>query len=326
MFALIDSHDPISEIPGLDDTSAVLATSPRRDILKEYHKLVPEPIVFFMPLWSRQELEYVAKNLYPERLRDWAERYDLLGGVARYVLQHVAQEPRQIISRAIKSCSLDDCIRIVGQDSVISSSSNVLQTLVHLHSEPPYTSTSVQFASKAIMDMLAREKVLISKEKIETVLSSLTDNPLSASLGGHIFQHHAIEMLSKGGEFKYRKLVHGNVKEKPQECTLHIPPSDPVIVDGVEPDQKLDQLYVPRTKNYAGIDAWMPGKGAFQITVARTHQINGQVVSDLNKLPAEARRLYFVLPPGPFKIFTEKPPRSIEQYALKMPYPEPRDM
>jgi len=78
---------------------------------------------------------------------------------------------------------------------------------------------------------------------------------------------------------------------------------------------------VPKSKNYAAIDAWIPGVGAFQITVGKNHGINGRVEEDLAKL-GEANRLYWVLPPEHYQSFTKKTPQSIEQYAVMIPYPE----
>jgi hypothetical protein len=42
---------------------------------------------------------------------------------------------------------------------------------------------------------------------------------------------------------------------KPTDLTLYIPPSYKIVADKVLPDQILNQLYVPKTKNYAAIDA-----------------------------------------------------------------------
>jgi hypothetical protein len=56
------------------------------------------------------------------------------------------------------------------------------------------------------------------------------------------------------------------------------------VVDSVLPDQTVDQLYVPKTKNYAAIDAWIPGIGAFQMTVGKNHDIKTGAKDDLAML------------------------------------------
>jgi hypothetical protein len=102
------------------------------------------------------------------------------------------------------------------------------------------------------------------------LLNSCEGNPLTAALCGYIFEPYAIELLDRGGTFTCRQLVHGNNNIQPIETTLNIPPSKKTVVDRVLPNQTDNQLYV---KNYAAIDAWIPGIGAFQMTVGKKHGI-----------------------------------------------------
>ncbi len=76
-----------------------------------------------------------------------------------------------------------------------------------------------------------------------------------------------------------------------------------------------------KIKRDPAVRAWIPGVGAFQITVGKNHDIKGSAKDDLAKL-AEAKRLYWVLPPERYHSFTIKPPESIEQYAVTIPFPE----
>ena len=99
------------------------------------------------------------------------------------------------------------------------------------------------------------------------------------------------------------------------------PSSSNVIVDKVQPNQTKNQLYVLRTANYTAIDAWIPGIGAFQMTVGKTHDIKGGVKDDLVLLDTDGSKLYWLLPPLYYKSFTKKPPYDIEQYAVRIPYP-----
>jgi hypothetical protein len=78
---------------------------------------------------------------------------------------------------------------------------------------------------------------------------------------------------------------------------------------------------MPITKNYAAIDAWMPGMGTFQMTVGKRHSINCQVKDDLAKLGKD-NKLYCVLPPAYYDSFTKQSPHDIEQHAIMIPYPK----
>ncbi|KAG3237036.1 hypothetical protein PI124_g17964 [Phytophthora idaei] len=65
LWCLVDSLDPTS-IPGLPyrRCSVLLASTPRRDCIGEFKKLAPTPDVFYMPLWSKEELATIAP-MYP---------------------------------------------------------------------------------------------------------------------------------------------------------------------------------------------------------------------------------------------------------------------
>ena len=128
-------------------------------------------------------------------------------------------------------------------------------------------------------------------------------------------------MLEKGGDFICRKLVHGNTKLKPADIVLTIPSSTRRVVDKVESRQTQNQLYIPKTKNYTAIDAWIPGIGAFQMTVGKTHDIKSSAKDDLLLLGTNGNKLYWLIPPLYFKEFTKKTPQDIDQYAVKIPYP-----
>jgi hypothetical protein len=100
-------------------------------------------------------------------------------------------------------------------------------------------------------------------------------------LCGYIFEPFAFELLEKGGDFTCREVVDGNKKLKPADTVLTIPPSTRIVVEKVELGQTQNQLYIPKTKNYTAIDAWIPGIGAFQMTVGKTHDIKGGAKDDL---------------------------------------------
>jgi hypothetical protein len=117
------------------------------------------------------------------------------------------------------------------------------------------------------LDIIVANKGTEAKRMMVELLASCEGNPLTAALGGYIFEPHAIELLEKGGDFTCRQLVDGNKKLKPSNVILTIPSSSRITVPEVKPNQTEFQLYVPKTKNHVAFDAWIPGIGAFQIIV-----------------------------------------------------------
>ncbi|KAG2766716.1 hypothetical protein Pcac1_g21821 [Phytophthora cactorum] len=89
LWCLVDSLDPTS-IPGLPyrRCSVLLASTPRRDCIGEFKKLAPTPDVFYMPLWTKEELATIAP-MYPHAAAVWENRFECLGGVPRLVLQDI---------------------------------------------------------------------------------------------------------------------------------------------------------------------------------------------------------------------------------------------
>ena len=109
-------------------------------------------------------------------------------------------------------------------------------------------------------------------------------------------------------------------KLDPMKKTLYIPPSKKIVVDKVLSNQTPYQLYVPKTKNYAASDAWIPGIGVFQMTVGKRHGINCRAEVDLAELGVE-NMFYWVLPPSNYYSFAKQTPRNIDQSAILIPYP-----
>jgi hypothetical protein len=297
----------------------ILSTSPRREMVNDFKK-PPVPQVFYMPTWTEAELEMIAPS-FPG-VANWKERFRVLGGIPRHVLEITTDNPIKLLEKACKQCDIIDCIKIIGRDNEITDKSKVIHSLVHIITSNPFTECSVYYASKTAMDIIIANNNIGAKLKMSHLLQSCEGNPLMASLCGYIFEPFAIELLEKGGTFKCRELVQGTKKVKPDETKVDIPSSIKKVVSKVAPNQTRNTLHVPKTTNYTAIDAWIPGIGAFQMTVGKTHGIKGGARNDLAMLGHESNKLYWLLPPLYYHSFTKKSPQDIEQYAVLIPYPE----
>jgi hypothetical protein len=300
----------------------VLSTSPHRELVNDFKKPPPPPQVFYMPLWTEAELEKIAILFFSPQ-PNWQDRFTILGGIPLVVLENTSMAPTEILEAACRNCSLDECIMPIDVNSSITETSSFVHALVHITSTSPFTESGVCFASQAALDIIVQKKGADAKLRMEALLASCEGNPLTASLCGYIFEPYALELLAKGGRFLCRQLMHGNNRSGSIESTLDIPTSMKTVVDQVSRDQILNQLHVPKTKNYTAIDAWIPGIGAFQITVGKTHQIKGEEAKrDLALLGNGADKLYWLLPPSNYRSFTKKAPQEIDQYAVLIPFPE----
>jgi len=106
---------------------------------------------------------------------------------------------------------------------------------------------------------------------------------------------------------------------------LIVEPSSRITADRILPNQKSRTLHVPTKKNYPAIDAWIPNIGAFQITVAKKHELNDSVIQDIANLGQGRNKLYWLVPPQNYKDFKcPKDLENIDQYAVMIPFDEIR--
>jgi hypothetical protein len=172
------------------------------------------------------------------------------------------------------------------------------------------------------MDKIEKRLKLDSRRNLRILLGSYDGYPLFQSLCGHLFEAWVLEVIERGGFFNSREILHANNTNQPSETIIRLESSSRLIVDTIQPDQQIKQLHVPNDRNFAGgLDAWIPGFGAFQITVGQTHTIDKTVQNKLSQLGRGANRLYWLLPSFRYNSWTKKTPFDIEQYAILIPTP-----
>ena len=277
-----------------------------------------------MPIWSEEELRSVS-CMYPQAV-DWEERFAYLGGVPRLVLEKTTNDPSEILVQACQDCqdcqdcALDSFLSAVGPVTTICDDSKVIHHLLHLNSTVPYDESSVIFASDKALDLIVSAKMGFFKRNADGLLSACEANPLAAQIRGCLYERYAINALENGGNFTYRRLVHGKVNNEVElDETLYIPSSRKQIANEVLEIQTIYQLHVPKSKKFKGIVAWIPSIGGFQITLAKSHDSKDAIAADL-KLPEG--KLFWVLPESTYRIFSHKAISGIQQFAVLVPYPE----
>jgi hypothetical protein len=189
---------------------------------------------------------------------------------------------------------------IASKKLTITDKSKIAHSLVHITSTAPFTESSVCFASQTALNVIVRKEGANVTRKMRSLLDSCAGNPLTSALCGYIYESYALELLEKGGDFDSRLLMRGKGGNKSDNTKIHIPSSSSAkkVADKVLSSQARDQLYVPKANNnnYPAIDAWIPGFGAFQITVGKKHELNSGVIDDLKLLGDGANKLYWILP------------------------------
>jgi hypothetical protein len=313
------SPTQLDEYPYVD-CNFIVSTSPRRDLINDFKKY-QTPLVFYMPVWTEYELEKIAP-LYPNREK-WKERFRYLGGIPRYVLEDTKLEATAIIRGACKASSIEECTREIGLQAIMTDHSKCIHSLIHVNSVYPFDKSSTNYASPGALDIIIEEKGEQAKFQLYSLLESMSEGSFTGRFFGGVFEKYAIDMLQRGGTFICREVLSGGrFKQRSTRFHLVIPQSEKIVVDRVQPNQAPMQLYVPKSKTYTAIDAWIPAIGAFQMTISMKHDINGRALTDFGMLGHGAKRIYWCLPPTNFDCFSKQSSPEIEQYAVRIPFYE----
>jgi hypothetical protein len=296
----------------------ILSTAPRRHLVNDFMK-PPVPEEYYMPVWSRYEMGEIA-SLF-ENSTNWESRFEVLGGVPRFVLENTTRNPTEILEQACDDCDLDRCIRRISLNSIISGKSKVIHHLIHVTSHYPYSQSSVCYASTAAIEIIVKKKLMHVKRDLESFLRCYESELLYSSICGHIFELHVAKILGKGGTFTCRELVHGTVKDRTPDTSITIPSSNKIIVKKVELNQTELKLDIPQSENFTEINAWIPGIGVFHITVGKRHKMNKKTARYLQILGKEYD-FYWFLDDTNYHTFTKDNPLEIRHYTMCLPNPE----
>ena len=291
----------------------VLSISPNPSMVHDFKK-PPVAKVFYMPIWSKDELQIISE-LFPHS-DTWEERFRDLGGVPRSVFEATCEPSRLILKKACVRCDLAECTKITALDSNCSD----VHALVHIDSEPPFTTSFVQYASTSAFETIVETKKLEARRNMGALLEACRGQPHAARLCARIFEDHAMELLQAGGTFAYRPLFYDGRTRTLGDGLLVIPASESRIsADDIDSNHTLRRLHVPCLKK--NVDAWIPGIGAFQTTVSMDYEISGETEAMLKLVNPKWNVLYWLLPPPFYDTFTMKNPYTLEQYAVLIPYP-----
>jgi len=115
----------------------VVSMCPRRELINDFKKPNPSPKFFYMPVWSKDELDLLYRETYSE-VSDWLNRFEILGGIPRLVFDELGQDPSDLVESASFYFDLTLTVDIVGTNAHFTDKLKVVHSIVHIHSEEPY--------------------------------------------------------------------------------------------------------------------------------------------------------------------------------------------
>ena len=284
---LMDSRD----FPATTGT-IIVCSSPRAGIAGQYRKTAKK---LFMPVWRWEEIQDLYSGVYTDLISEnhLAARFFLLGGIPRYLFDHLDSSVSDILRDAISATQEANLKKLVESKAEISKSKNttgeVSHRLLHLNGsnedDPPFGKPREQYASSYVATMILERYKIYRRQLVIQWIEETTDVGIAGGLRGNLFENIAHSGLKKGGSFSYRVLTDQGTPE-----SLRIPSAELVPVTDISSLENLREegkYYKPRAKTFECIDSWIVMDGeawGFQFTVSAKHRITSALYWFFKKL------------------------------------------
>ncbi|KAJ3307751.1 hypothetical protein HDV04_002613 [Boothiomyces sp. JEL0838] len=293
-FYIVDARKPIDV-----NARTILLSSLRREIWHEFSK--GACTIRYMPVWTRDEILSCRSVLYPTISEELVlALYSKWGGIARYVLSRATEDAQQsLLEHALDRSNVNSVLESIGRSD---EKGEVSSRLIHLSVTDDFQSGPYLFASTYVADEMYTRAYGNNRNLLIRFLSASEGIGDTGQLRGVLFERHAHEILSKGGQFRTRNLQNG------QETQLHLPNNLTTFLYSMNnPDfQAATNCYFhPRSKSFESVDSFIKPNLLFQMTIAKDHpckQSGLQSALEILGYPSDPV-LYFVVPPDRFETF-----------------------
>ena len=308
--------DPGKKLKGPLFCSAftIVASSPDPRHYKGFRDRPGCRVRFFMPGWSKLELELVRPDMATFlSAAEMARRFDIVGGVPRYVFTSIPEfnDLKSDLDTALHDSNIEVIKAALGNPEKGDAISHKM--IQYSVDESTYRSAKVLFASDYVEEELPKQVSEVKLNQLGRLINDLAAVGHGAVLNGHIYEHYAHAVFPRGQSFPVRRLVaSGSV---PAAVNIIVPKLEKRVFTN---DKELSDVLShgcyaqPRSSNYAAVDA-ISFQGSdiifLQYTRSDYHPVSlNRLYTDL-KLSEKIRpsqkkfRLYFVVPPHRFADF-----------------------
>lgn len=324
--------DALSPPPAEVRAVTVLVASPSKHLYKSFLKYAPAIELNYLPIWSLEELYQCSTDLFPGTVKSSIEeRYDLIGGVPRFVLESPQNLERRIAT-GVGKLVIEKFNQIV--DGSLQREDEVCHFIIHFVVEQDLETFSLQFASLYVTEK-AFDSFNVHNHKSLLLFLAVEDQPTLSSLRGQLFELHAHRQLYSGGTFCVRPLT----SDSPAKTDVTFSKLDVKRFKKISECSKENTYYIPISKRFSCIDSVIPNIGFFQMTVSDRHPINmkemGKLLTAID-IPFNTD-IYFVVPNNIYpefraqKFLTQEGHsakklktsiQNLKQYALNIDIPQ----
>ena len=282
--------DTLLPVPGEVKAVTIIVSSPSRKHYAEFLKYSATDSLRYLPIWTLEELN-LASTLYESLSLDLVkERYLLIGGIPRFVLEKFDQNLKDIIDLAITRLDIEKIQSIsIGN---LQNENDISHIIVHFVVNDLFEIESLQFSSNYVtetaLDLLAQKQ----EEQLRNFISGGEHCTIYSGIRGNMFEAFTHRLFIKGGTFDCRSLSE-NKENVTYSISLPALNSDRFL--DIKKCGKEEKYYIPLSPNYPCIDSFIPDKFLFQMTVSTEHPIIGRKMDEILSA-TKLNGLYFVVP------------------------------
>ena len=318
---LFDAGTRGARIPRVKECKTIVFSSPSRSNYHDFHKeciLGPYPggVMVYMPTWSWDEIDKLCtiKKFETGKVR---ERFDHWGGIARYIFRRVQEcdaAEYANLDEAIENCDpekiIDLATTLKGGDIKLNN-----HKILHIHvtnklpdGSLDYTTAVIYFASDYVVDRVYKKFTANTGKALIDIIDHCEGGWLSG-IRGQLFERFAhFSFVNHDTEYDVKCLepTHSmfNQVTKQKFGKLIETPLQNVAALASQKDQKGVYLK-PVQQNFESLDAIIPPRVGFQMTVASSHPVKivglQKVIKALGCTKEKKFTLYFVVPRNSFK-------------------------
>ena len=194
--------------------TTILVSPPSEKYYSGFLKCSHVVPLHYLPIWSLDELKLMAPSY--NRSEDVVkERFDMIGGLPRYVLEKDS-DLEEVFNLSIGKLPLDELILLaLGK---FSGEDQIGHWIVHFKVEPPlYTKRTLTIASTYALNKGSEKFFALSDDSLKHFIFLSTSVPSLAFFRARALEAYGHGKLSKGGDFLIR-----NLDNKTEE-TLKLP-------------------------------------------------------------------------------------------------------
>jgi hypothetical protein len=189
--------DDLQPPPNVVKAITILVSSPMKKYYSKFLEYSSVPLLHYLPTWSLEELKRVA-DVYSIPLEEVENRFNLIGGIPRYVLEKNV-DLEEHIKKAIRKMSLHRLIPIALGEGALDD--QIGHQIVHFKVEPPcYTQFSMIMASEYVKNKVLEKYIGSRKEELKHFFAMCKRMTFMTSVCGNLFEAYAHGKLSVGKE------------------------------------------------------------------------------------------------------------------------------